>query len=329
MGSLSIRPLLLCWALGALAVTGCSSSPPPAGSGSVSSTTSTAADLGTIRTIDLEAHRGGAGERSENTLPAFQHAMELGVTTLELDTHITKDRIVVINHDNDVNDEICQDTAPVVAGDPEYPYAGKLIKDLTLAQLSTLDCGSIKNPTFPSQQPTPGARIVPLAKLFDLTKSLRMSTIRFNIEIKIDTDKLDESVPREEFAQLLQQQIAKAGMTKRVTIQSFDWPSLEVMRGVDPSLPLVALSSGIGAGLVPAAGKIDGLTAISPKFGDLTPDIVAEAHAAGLKVIPWTVDTETDMVAVLAMGVDGVITNYPSMLRDLLQRNGFPVPNPA
>ncbi|MEJ7650203.1 MAG: glycerophosphodiester phosphodiesterase family protein [Nakamurella sp.] len=329
MGSLSIRPLLLCWAVGALAVTGCSSSPPPAGSGSASSATSTAADLGTIRTVDLEAHRGGAGERSENTLPAFQHAMELGVTTLELDTHITKDRIVVINHDNDVNDEICQDTAPATVGDPEYPYAGKLIKDLTLAQLSTLDCGTTKNPTFPSQQPTAGARIVALSALFDLTKSLGDTTIRFNIEIKIDTDKLDESVPRQEFAQLLQQQIMKAGMTKRVTIQSFDWPSLQAMHGIDPTLPLVALSSGMGSGLIEAATKIDGLTAISPKFGDLTPDIVAAAHTAKLAVIPWTVDTETDMAAVLAMGVDGVITNYPSMLRDLLQRSGFPVPDPA
>ncbi|WP_353649084.1 glycerophosphodiester phosphodiesterase family protein [Nakamurella sp. A5-74] len=329
MGSPLIRPLLLRCAVGALALTGCSTAGPPAGPGSASSTTSTAADLGTVRTIDLQAHRGGAGERSENTLPAFQHAMELGVTTLELDTHITKDRIVVINHDNDVNDEICQDTAPATTGDPEYPYAGKLIKNLTLAQLSTLDCGTTKNPTFPSQQPTAGARIVALSALFDLTKSLGDSTIRFNIEIKIDTDKLDESVPRQEFAQLLQEQITKAGMTKRVTIQSFDWPSLQVMHGIDPSLPLVALSSGIGAGLVAAATRIDGLTAVSPKLGDLTPEIVSEAHAAELKVIPWTVDSEADMTSMLALGVDGVITNYPSILRDLLQRNGFPVPPPT
>lgn len=308
-------------------LTGCSSTPGSSPASSTPPSTGAASGpLGPVRTIDLQAHRGGAGERSESTLPAFEHAMDLGVTTLELDTHITADRQVVINHDNDVNGQICSDTKPVRDGDPQYPYVGKLIKDLTLQQLSTLDCGTKVSPEHPDQQPTPGAKMITLDALFAAVAQRKDTEIRCNIEIKIDPDKLDESVPRQEFAQLLDARIRAAGMQQRVTIQSFDWESLTVMHGVDADLPLVALSSGYGGDLVAAARAIPGVTAISPKFTDLTSEVVSAAHAADLRVIPWTVDSESDMTAVLAMGVDGVITNQPTLLRQLLQRSGFPVP---
>jgi glycerophosphoryl diester phosphodiesterase len=91
--------------------------------------------------FDLQAHRGGAGLVTENTIPAYENALSLGVSTLELDAEVTKDRVVVISHDTRINEDKCRDTAPATPSDPAYPYVGKLIKDLTLAQVRTLDCG--------------------------------------------------------------------------------------------------------------------------------------------------------------------------------------------
>src|SRR3954451_2549037 len=98
------------------------------------------AEAASAHSFDLEGHRGARGLRPENTLAAFGKALQIGVTTLELDTGITKDGVVVVSHERRISSLECQDTAPVVAGDPMYPYVGKLIHELTLRQLKTLDC---------------------------------------------------------------------------------------------------------------------------------------------------------------------------------------------
>src|SRR5689334_814631 len=101
------------------------------------------------RAFDLQAHRGGLGLTVESTLASFGKAMELGVTTLELDVQITKDGREVITHDRKTTAAKCRDTAPAAPGDPAFPYVGKNVKDLTFAQVRTLDCGSIRQPGHP------------------------------------------------------------------------------------------------------------------------------------------------------------------------------------
>src|SRR5262249_39664976 len=91
--------------------------------------------------FDGEAHPGGRAYRAENTIPSFAYGLAHHVTTLELDTGVTKDGVLVISHNRAINPVHCHDTAPATPGDPQFPYAGKLIKDLTLAQIKTLDCG--------------------------------------------------------------------------------------------------------------------------------------------------------------------------------------------
>lgn len=103
------------------------------------------------RQFDIQAHRGGIGLTVESTLASFGKAMELGVTTLELDLQITRDGREVITHDRKLNPAKCRDTAPVTPGDPQFPYAGKYVKDLTFAQARTLDCGSLRQPDFPAR----------------------------------------------------------------------------------------------------------------------------------------------------------------------------------
>src|SRR5215216_7814176 len=106
--------------------------------------------------FDLQAHRGGLGLTTESTLAGFAKAIELGVTTLELDTQVTEDEYVVVTHDRRVSAVKCQDTAPAFPGDPEFPYVGDFITNLTLAQVKTINCGYQALPDFPNQEVVSG-----------------------------------------------------------------------------------------------------------------------------------------------------------------------------
>jgi glycerophosphoryl diester phosphodiesterase len=312
------------------------------------------------RQFDIEAHRGGIGLTTENTLQGFARALELGVTTLELDVQITEDQFAVVSHDRQVSDQKCDDTEPAFANDPEFPYVGDFIKDLTLAQVTTLDCGQ-PLPDFPQQTVVEGARIPLLSEVLALVNCYKANQVWLNIETKVEAGAPEQTAPREQFVQVTAREIREAGLLNRVTIQSFDWGALMRMREVEPGLPLVALTNrdflqtgqpgaspwlgGIdiddfGGSLVAAAASF-GADAISPVHGFpqngkvtdpgyepyTTPELVAEAHAAGLAVVPWTIDDPATMTSLIDAGVDGLITNYPDRLRSLLAERGLPVPD--
>ena len=312
--------------------------------------------------IDIQAHRGGIGLTTENTLQAFATALELGVTTLELDIQITEDQFAVVTHDRQVSDLKCDDTEPAFPGDPEFPYVGKFIKDLTLEQVWTLDCGQ-PLPDFPDQQVVEGARIPLLSEVLALVNCYKANQVWLNIETKVEAGAPHETAPREQFVQITAQDVRKAGLLNRVTIQSFDFGALIRMGEVEPRLPLVALDNrdflqvgqtgaspwlggydidDFGGSVVKLAAFI-GADALSPVHGHpqngkvtdpdyvpyTTPELVAEAHAAGLAVIPWTIDDPATMASLLDAGVDGIITNYPDRLRDVLAERGYKLPQPA
>ena len=142
-------------------------------------------DLEPKRRFDLQAHRGGLGLVTESTLEAFANAIELGVTTLELDVQITEDRWAVVTHDRRVSANKCRDTAPVRPGDPEFPYVGKYVKDLTLRQVRTLACDK-PLPEHPGQRVVPGARMPLLRQVFDLADCYGARKLRFNVETKVE-----------------------------------------------------------------------------------------------------------------------------------------------
>jgi glycerophosphoryl diester phosphodiesterase len=315
------------------------------------------------RNFDLQAHRGGLGLTTESTLEGFANALELGVTTLELDVQITEDGYAVVTHDRQVSGVKCRDTAPPVAGDPEFPYVGDYIRNLTLAQVRTLDCGWQQLPGFPQQRVVTGARMPLLSQVFDLVDCYKAHKVWMNVETKVEAGAPQQTAPREQFVQVVAHEIRKAGMLDQVTIQSFDWGALMRMREVEPRLPIVALTNGdflqVGQpGASPWLGGIDiddfggslvagaasfGADAISPvhgnpqdgKIGDAgyvpytTPQMVAEAHRAGMKVIPWTIDDPATMHSLIDAGVDGIITDYPDRLRDVMAARGFKLPKPV
>ncbi|MFD2615060.1 glycerophosphodiester phosphodiesterase [Paenibacillus gansuensis] len=313
------------------------------------------------KTFDLQAHRGGMGLTVESTLASFSHALELGVTTLELDVQITEDHQAVVTHDRKISGRNCKDTSPAFGGDPEFPYVGKYIKDLTLVQIRTLDCGSTTKPEYPEQQPSPGAKMPLLSEVIDLVKQYKAKKVWLNIETKVEAGAPWETAPREEFVQIVARQVREADMLDRVTIQSFDWGALMRMKEVEPRLPIVALTNGdqflqpgqpgaspwlggididdFGGDLV-AAAKSFGADAISPVHGNpqngtvtdgnyvpyVTKELVEKAHKAGMKVIPWTVDDKPTMEKLINDGVDGIITNYPDRLREVMKEHGFKLP---
>jgi glycerophosphoryl diester phosphodiesterase len=310
--------------------------------------------------FDLQAHRGGIGLRTESTLSSFGNAIRLGVSTLELDVQITEDGRAVVTHDRKVDGNKCVDTAPVQAGDPEFPYVGKYVNTLTLAQVQTLDCGSKRLRDFPGQVLSPGSRIPLLSQVFDLVKKYHADSVKLNVETKVEAGAPEQTAPREQFVRVTAAEIRKAGFGRRVTVQSFDWGSLIRMRQVAPELPLVALTNidflQVGqAGRSPWLGGLDiddfggdpiraiksfGASAFSPVHGTpqagkvtdpgyqpyVTKDLVKHAHQYGIKVIPWTVDDAPTMNKLIDDGVDGLITDYPDVLRDVLKQRGFRLP---
>ncbi|WP_231929611.1 glycerophosphodiester phosphodiesterase family protein [Micromonospora inositola] len=312
------------------------------------------------RTFDLQAHRGGLGLRVESTLASFGNALQLGVSTLELDVQITSDGQAVVTHDRKVSGAKCVDTAPVTPGDPKFPYVGKYVNTLTLAQVRTLDCGSKTLPDKPGQLAAPGARMPLLREVFALVKRYRANDVKLNVETKVEAGAPTETAPREQFVQVTAREIRDAGMVKQVTVQSFDWGSLIRMRQVEPRLPLVALTNydflQVGQpGASPWLGGLDiddfggdpiaairsfGASAFSPVHGFpqdgkvtdpgyrpyVTKEMVAHAHRNGIKVIPWTVDDVPTMAKLIDDGVDGLITDYPDRLRGLLAERGYRLP---
>ncbi len=283
----------------------------------------------------------------ENTLPAFERALEIGVTTLETDIGITADAVVVISHDPFLNPAITRDAA----GQWLAGTKGPLIRSLTLAQLQSYDIGRIRPGTpyaasFSTQQPRDGTHMPTLAALFDMVKARGASEVRFNIETKVNPTEPDDTVGPEAMTRALLKVVHEAGMAQRVTIQSFDWRTLQLVQKIAPQIPRVYLSIQTpngdnvrdGAwtagfklsehGSVPRLVKAAGGAVWSPNGGAVTEGLVKEAQALGLKVVPWTINNPGDMDRLIGWGVDGIISDYPDRLRAVVQARGLPLPAP-
>jgi glycerophosphoryl diester phosphodiesterase len=297
--------------------------------------------------FDLQAHRGGRGETTEESLRAFAKSLELGVSTLELDIVITKDGQPMVWHDPTIDATKCADTGPAFAGDPTYPYVGKLVHELTLAQIGTLDCGR-QLADFPRAEVVRGNKIATLPQVFALADSYQAgypAGLRYNIETKVEADQPGRSADPHQFVDVILAAVRSADEVDRVEIQSFDWRTLPMVHQAEPSIPLVALydettwvpdSPWLGGvnpanpalGGDPALGALlVGANMVSPKYTLVTgKPYVDHAHSMGLKVIPWTVDDADAMREQIAYGVDGIITDYPTLLRGVLAELGMPLP---
>jgi len=276
--------------------------------------------------FDLQGHRGARGLAPENTLQAFAAALAIGVTTLELDTGVTKDGVVVIHHDRRLN--------PDIARGPDGRWVeapAPLIHALTFEELQRYDVGRLRPGSktaadLPEQQPADGARVPRLAELFDLVEKSGNTEVRFNIETKLTPQAPEETLAPEPFALAVIAEIRKAGMEARTSIQSFDWRTLQVVEREAPAIATVYLTGRRREGSQPKAVHAAGGRTWSPNFQEMDSASVVEARALDLRVIPWTVNEPGAVERMLDLGVDGLITDYPDRVRVQMQRRGLPLP---
>ena len=274
-------------------------------------------------THDLQGHRGARGKRPENTIPAFEYCIENQMTTIELDTNVTKDKQLIVNHDTTVNGKICR------YEDGEHAEFIP-IRDLTVEQLKQLDCGSVVNADFPEQVSVAGSRLITLAEFFDFVHAYEREhalprPIRFNIETKFRKDYSLEEI--DETARLMVKAIEAADMVGRSTVQSFVLQVLpEIMKlnsGIRTSAlfePTVfqgfMLKLGFNANrdeIIQNAAAL-AVDIISPHYLYVDAAFVNCCHKKCIKVLPWVVNETETMERLLNYGVDGIISDYPDRL---------------
>ena len=310
------------------------------GSGGTETDVSVDADPPLPEGFDVQGHRGARGLRPENTLPAFEVALDAGVTTLELDLHFSADGQVMVWHDPVVDPAKCRvslDAGPDVPDPDEAPEPALAIRNLTVAQLAQYRCDRNPEPgRFPDQVPAASEiagtdfRIVPLTEVFSFVQAYAASDLKteeqragaarveFNVETKrlrgeprtID-DGFDGTNPGP-FELALLATIEEAGLEGRVIVQSFDHRSLRAVRLVNPEIRLAALTRDPPRD--PGLYAEWGAAIWSPRASTLDEELLTQAQAAGLLVIPWTVNDPDDMQALIDLGVDGLITDRPDLL---------------
>lgn len=262
--------------------------------------TAPAADRSPPPPFDVQGHRGCRGLLPENSIPAFRKALELGVTTLEMDIQTTRDRVLVVFHDQHLDPKRC-------VHDDGRPVRERAFKDLDYAELAEIDCGSNPDRRFDTQQPAPGARIPRLDDVLALARDAEYP-VRVSIEIKMQ--KRAHGVPVAEVATLLVDAIRAHRLEDRAIVQSFDPEALREVARLAPSVRRAVLTraSGDYARLLRDSA---GSTILSPKFTSLSADAVRQLQADGVEVIPWTVNRPADIRRMISWGVDGLITDYP------------------
>jgi glycerophosphoryl diester phosphodiesterase len=299
--------------------------------------------------FDIEAHRGGRALRPENTLQSFANALSMGVDTLELDMGVTKDGVLVVSHERGLN--------PDLARGPDGLYVSKGIPyvKLTLAEVKTYDVGQIRPGSdyaarFPDQLSIP-ASIPTLAEVFALVRRSGDHHVRLNIETKIDPNHPEESPDPRHFVSAVLDLLRREKFVDRVMIESFDWRTLQLVQKEAPTISTVYLTqqerpeeniyldkpspwtAGFDprnyGGSVPRAVKAAGGKIWSPLYSDIDPHSVAEAHSLGLRVIVWTVNSPEDLGRLIDMGVDGIISDRPDVLRAVAATKGITLPRPA
>ncbi len=276
-------------------------------------------------TFDVEGHRGARGLVPENIVESFLTAFEAGATGAELDVRLTADGHVVVWHDPTLQADKCRSAEGLV---------GARVDELTLAQIQTVDVGSLTLPAFPGQRAVPGARISTLGELLDACAGPAPDAW-WTIELKVDPRDPREVATRPRLVEGVLQAIHEAGIEQRCFVHSFDWAVLDLTRELDPALLRSALavvgqtycegSEWLGSiryedhgDDLPAAAAALGAQVVSPHFVTCDRPFVDRAHALGLGVLPWTVNEPEDLARMLEVGVDGLVTDYPDRAIALL-----------
>lgn len=267
--------------------------------------------------LGIQGHRGARGLLPENTIPAFMRALSEGVTTLELDVVITKDKQVVVSHEPFMSPDICsKPNGQPVSGNEEFN-----IYKMTYEEVAEFDCGSRGNSRFPEQEKMKVSK----PRLVDMIRAVEkyiedngLSKVSYNIEIKSSPKGDGISHPEyREFADIVQAVLDQELTSDRYTLQCFDFRVLKYYHEKYPEVDLVALVENMKG--VKGNLKELGFTpqVYSPYHALLTKKDIEFCHKQGMKVVPWTVNDRDKMEKLVKWGVDGIITDYPNLAKGL------------
>lgn len=272
------------------------------------------------RTIDVQGHRGCRGLLPENTVPGFIHALELGVTTLELDVVVTQDQQLLVSHDPFLSHLIC--TGPdgeEITAAQEKQYN---LYQMPYEQIRRCDCGSRQHPNFPEQQAVAAFKPLLTDMIDSVEQYLRQHDrppVRYNIEIKSSPagDGVFHPAPKE-FVTLLLAVIDEKGIMERTLVQSFDVRPLQEARRMALTLRQ-ALLVGNPKGVRKNVKELGYVPEVySPHFGLVNKKLREYTRQQGMQLIPWTVNEQEDIQKMLDLGVDGIISDYPDRVLALV-----------
>ena len=291
--------------------------------------------MSTAHAFEIYAHRGAPSLLAESTIPSYKAALLMGVDVLDMDIALTKDNIVVVNHDQWISPEVSRYHGKWVQ--KQGPY----IRDITLAELQSYDVGAL-NPKskaykeFPYAKPLDHIPTPTLQEVIRMANQMSNNKIRFQIEIKTTPKDEPHFATPEEIVPPLLKVLRDENVLTRTEVHSFDWRNLMLIKKLEPSVSTSFLTKQklMHNNIKPRIGKswtadhrVEDYGNSVPKmisalggrvwcpiYTDLSAQLVQEAHAYHLKVVPWTVDTVSDMRSMIAFGVDGIITNYPQVL---------------
>lgn len=312
--------------------------------------------------FDLEAHRGGRDVRPENTLYSYAYAIELGATSIECDMQLTKDGQIVMSHNPILNSDITRDENGNYIENNKYDIRLMTVDELKKFDVGVMDpnCGEYYD-LHGKTQFTYDAKIPTLEELMQLIQSYGDKNIVLNIETKSYPDPASagykNNADPKKFVEVFNNIVKKYDMENRVVLQSFDWQTLIEMKKLNPNISTSALwqeqpswgrdseslrryekkkSSWLGGldikdyqGNPVKAAHAIGADIISPYYTEISKQDVDEAHSLGMKVVPWTVNNEKDMNMLLDMGVDGIISDKPWLLKQVLEKRNIKLHTPT
>lgn len=270
--------------------------------------------------FDKQGHRGCRGLMPENTIPAMLKALDLGVTTLEMDISISKDKKVFLSHEPFFNHEIT--TKPDGSFITEKEERSYNMYQMKYDSIIKYDVGLKPHPRFPQQEKLKAVKPL-LADVYDAVKKDMITRRRpfpyYNIETKTmpATDNIFHPAPAE-FVELLMKVITENQMEDFVIIQSFDFRTLQYLHKKYPIVKTAALIEDYDKRTLEEQIKALGFTptVYSPAFVLVNEALIKKCHDQNIKIIPWTVNDKKKIEELQNMGVDGVITDYPNLFNE-------------
>lgn len=279
----------------------------------------------------IEGHRGTRGLMPENTIPSMLKAIEAGANVLELDVHISKDKKVVVAHDPYFNRNHV-----LLPGGEEIPKEDSLryiLYQMDYKDISLFDVGSIHNTRFPLQENFK-THIPLLGELIDSVETYTLKNnlpgIIYNIEIKSNPSNDDLYHPKPpELVRLVVEVLKSKDLNQRFYIQSFDIREIQEVRKNYPNIPVGFLTGNQNESFENSIAKIGFLPEIySPHFNIISKQLIEKCHKQGVKIVPWTVNSKDKMIDLIKKGVDGIITDFPDLLKQILDSKSQTANNP-